>query len=43
MVFPVPDLPRDVKMVKVRLVGTLPGSAYQRILSSETIEVNVKE
>jgi hypothetical protein len=42
LVFPVRDLPRDAKVIKVRLVGTLPGSGYQRILSTETIEVEVK-
>jgi hypothetical protein len=41
--FPITDLPADVKSLKVRLVGTLPGSAYSRILSSETLEVSVKE
>ena len=42
--FPVPaaDLPRDVKAVKVRLMGTLPGSDYRRILSSDTLEIEVK-
>ena len=39
--FPVGGLPGDVKTFKVRLVGTLPGGEYQRILSSETVEVKV--
>jgi hypothetical protein len=43
LVFPIRDLPGDVKVLKVRLVGTLPGSAYRRILSTETVEVKVKE
>jgi hypothetical protein len=44
LVIPVPieDLPRDAKAFKVRLVGTLPGSGYERVLSSETVEVRVK-
>jgi hypothetical protein len=40
--FPIRDLPGDVKTFKVRLVGTLPGSGYDRILSSETLEVKVQ-
>jgi hypothetical protein len=43
LVFPIGELPREVKILKVRLVGVLPGSEYRRILSSETIEVTVKE
>ena len=43
LVFPIHDLPADVRALKVRLVGTLPGSGYERILSSETLEVEVKE
>jgi hypothetical protein len=43
LVFPIRDLPANVKTFKVRLVGTLPGSGHERILSSETIEVTVKE
>jgi hypothetical protein len=39
---PIEDLPRDAKAFKVRLVGTLPGSGYERVLSSETVEVQVK-
>jgi hypothetical protein len=39
---PIKDLPRDAKAFKVRLVGTLPGSGYERVLSSETVEVPVK-
>jgi len=41
--FPVQGLPRDAKVVKIRLVGTLPGSGYQRILSTETIDVKIKD
>jgi hypothetical protein len=36
------DLSRDLKAVKVRLVGTLPGSEYERLLSTETLEVRIK-
>jgi len=43
LVFPMPALPRDLKTVKVRLAGTLPGSSYQRILSTETLEVKLAE
>jgi CubicO group peptidase (beta-lactamase class C family) len=43
LVFPVQELPGDDKAFKVRLVGTLPNSAYRRILSSETIEINLKD
>ena len=43
LVFPLRVVPGDPKGVKVRLVGTLPGSAFQRILSTETIEVKIKE
>jgi hypothetical protein len=43
LVFPIRDLPRDAKAFRVRLVGTLPGSGYGRILSTETIEVKVKD
>jgi hypothetical protein len=42
LVFPIQDLPGDIKTLKVRLVGTLPGSTYQRIVSSETLEIPVK-
>src|SRR5262245_46502362 len=42
LVFPIHDLPAEVKSLKVRLVGTLPGSEYRRILSSETLEIKVK-
>ena len=35
-------LPAGVKAVKVRLVGTLPGSDYRRILSSDTLGIEVK-
>jgi hypothetical protein len=38
---PIQDFPANV-VVKVRVVGTLPGSGYQRILSSETLEVKIK-
>jgi len=43
LVFPIRELPGAAKVVKVRMVGTLPGSGYQRILSTETIEVKIKE
>src|SRR5262249_5568859 len=43
LVFPVDKLPADLKVVKVRLVGTLPNSTYKRILSSETIEVEIRK
>jgi hypothetical protein len=43
LVFPLRDFPKDAKVVKVRLVGTLPESKYPRILSTETIEVKVEE
>jgi hypothetical protein len=38
--FDVESLPN---IVKVRLVGTLPGSGYSRICSSETVEVTVRK
>jgi len=40
--FPLRDLPVETKTLKVRLVGTLPGSDYRHILSSETLEVKIK-
>jgi hypothetical protein len=43
LVFPIQDLPAGAKAFKVRLVGTLPGSGYDRILSTETLEVEVKK
>ena len=43
LVFPIVDLPSNAKSFKVRLVGTLPGSDYSQILSSETIVVKVAE
>jgi hypothetical protein len=43
IVFPIGGLPNDSKVVKVRLVGMLPGSAYNRILSTETLEIKVKD
>jgi hypothetical protein len=43
LVFPVGDLSSEVTTLKVRLVGTLPGSDYPHILSTETIEVHVEE
>jgi hypothetical protein len=36
-------LPTGVHSFKVRLVGTLPGSGYDRILSTETLAVEVNE
>ena len=41
LVFPVSGLPKDLKMVRVRLVGTLPGSTFTRILSTETFDVKI--
>jgi hypothetical protein len=43
LVFPVREVPGDPRVVKVRLVGTLPGSGYRRILSTETIEVTINK
>jgi len=43
LVFPVRVVPGNPKEVKVRLVGTLPGSGLRRILSTETITVKIKE
>ena len=43
LLFPVGGLSADVRALKIRLVGTLPGSGYERILSSETLAVEVKE
>ncbi len=43
MGFPVSGLPKGTRTLRVRLVGTLPGSSYKRILSSETMEVGVKK
>ena len=42
LVFPINGLPNEIRSVKVRLVGTLPGSGYDRMLSSETLAVEVK-
>ena len=33
---------KNLSEFRIRLVGTLPGSEYKRILSSETLEVEVK-
>ncbi|HEY1189871.1 MAG TPA: hypothetical protein VGE74_19635 [Gemmata sp.] len=41
--FPVRGLPEDARSVRVRLVGVLPESRYTRILSSETLAVEVKK
>jgi hypothetical protein len=43
LVFPVHAFPRDAKAVKVRLVGSLPGSTYERLLATDTIEVKVTD
>ncbi|HEV3436616.1 MAG TPA: hypothetical protein VG122_04615 [Gemmata sp.] len=43
LVFPIQKFPGDAKVVKVRIVGTLPESGYGRILSTETIEIKIKE
>jgi hypothetical protein len=42
LLFPVRDVPAGVRTLKVRLVGTLPGSEYRRILSTDTLEVTVE-
>jgi hypothetical protein len=39
--FPLYNLPEDTRSLRVRLVGTLPGSSYKRILSSETLTVEI--
>ncbi len=36
LTFILSDIPEGIRSVRVRLVGTLPGSSYKRILSSET-------
>ena len=42
LVFPIADaVPSDLDVIKVRLVGTLPGSGYKRIISSYTFEVKI--
>lgn len=41
--FDVLGLGQEVKTVKVRLVGTFPGSAYKRICSSDTVQVSIDE
>jgi hypothetical protein len=41
--FPIVGLPKDARTYKVRLVGTLPKSGYDHILSSETLVVEVKK
>jgi hypothetical protein len=41
LVFPIHRLADDVKVVKVRLVGSLPGSDYTRTLSTETLQVRI--
>ena len=41
--FPIPNLQKQAREFRVRLVGTLLRSSYQRILSTETIEVKVTE
>jgi hypothetical protein len=44
LMFPVGKvLPRDIKTVKVRLVGTLHGSEFSRILSTDTIEIEIRD
>ena len=43
LVFPIGDLPKEIGSFKVRLVGTLPGSGYDRILSSDTLGVQVTD
>jgi hypothetical protein len=41
--FPIVELPNDAHTFKVRLVGTLPKSGYDRILSSETLVVKLEK
>jgi RNA polymerase sigma factor (sigma-70 family) len=36
------ELPREVKVVKVRLLGALPGSNYKHLLSSDTLELTLR-
>lgn len=43
LVFPIDGFPKDVRSLKVRLVGPLRGSGYDGILSSESIVVEVKD
>jgi hypothetical protein len=43
LTFPLHELARDVKRVKVRLVGKLRGSPYTRSLSTENLEVDIDE
>lgn len=43
LVFPLSALPEGMRAFKVRLVGTLPGSMHRRILSSETLVVEIKD
>jgi hypothetical protein len=43
IVFPVRELPHNTEVVKVRLVGHLPGCEYKRFLSSETLELKIKK
>jgi hypothetical protein len=40
--FPIAELPADLRRVKVRLVGILPGSGYRRRLASETLDIEIK-
>jgi hypothetical protein len=42
LVFSVPQIPNELKTVKVRLVGILPKCDYERILSTETLVVEIK-
>jgi hypothetical protein len=42
LVFSIPKFPNDLTTVKVRLVGTLPKCEYERILSTETQDVEIK-
>jgi hypothetical protein len=41
--FRIRDLPRDTVVFKIRLEGTLPGSGYEPVVVSQTIEVKVKK
>jgi hypothetical protein len=40
--FTVVGIPNDLNSVNIRLVGTLPGCEYKRILSTETKEVEIR-
>lgn len=41
--FPIYDIPSTIKLVRLRLEGTLPGSAYSGGLTSNVVKVNIDE